>query len=71
MMCIKSEADYKDGTDLFAQTEHTDDSFVKRLQRKLTRIFRFAPPMFHGRGIFQYNIGYLPYRKPVNTIGKQ
>ncbi|RWS21341.1 hypothetical protein B4U80_06583, partial [Leptotrombidium deliense] len=24
--------------------------------------------MFHGRGIFQYNIGYLPYRKPINTI---
>ncbi|RWS24375.1 diacylglycerol acyltransferase-like protein [Leptotrombidium deliense] len=25
-------------------------------------------PFSHGRGIFQYNMGYLPFRKPVNTI---
>lgn len=30
----------------------------------------FSPPLFHGRGIFNYTFGLLPYRKPVFTVGK-
>ena len=28
----------------------------------------FTPVMFFGRGIFQYNYGLLPYRKPITVV---
>ncbi|CAG2118807.1 unnamed protein product [Medioppia subpectinata] len=34
----------------------------------MTESLGFSPPMFHGRGIFQYNIGILPFRKPITTV---
>ncbi|RWS17774.1 2-acylglycerol O-acyltransferase 2-like protein [Dinothrombium tinctorium] len=54
--------------ELFSQTHQDDKSTLKKIQRKLTRLIRVAPPIFHGRGVLQYNYGFLPYRKPINTI---
>jgi len=31
-------------------------------------MFRFTLPVFHGRGIFQYSMGMLPFRTPIHTI---
>lgn len=28
----------------------------------------FALPLIHARGIFNYDVGLLPYRKAVNTV---
>lgn len=25
-------------------------------------------PLFHGRGIFTYNMGFLPYRRPLTVV---
>ncbi|KAK6040537.1 diacylglycerol acyltransferase, partial [Cooperia oncophora] len=25
-------------------------------------------PFFYGRGLFQLNFGFLPYRRPINTV---
>ncbi|RWS20955.1 2-acylglycerol O-acyltransferase 1-like protein, partial [Leptotrombidium deliense] len=54
--------------DLYIQKERDDRAFVKKLQKKITSIIGFSPPFFHGRGVFQYSMGLLPFRKPVVTI---
>ena len=28
----------------------------------------FSPPVLFGRGIFQYNWGIVPYRKPLHVV---
>lgn len=38
------------------------------MQIAFKRIFSFSPPLFYGRGIFQYSIGLLPYRRPIVTV---
>lgn len=40
------------------------------MQKKVTKVIGFSPPFFHGRGIFQYTFGLMPYRKPIVTVGK-
>ena len=32
------------------------------------KVFGFAPVIFKGRGIFQYNFGIVPYRKPITVV---
>jgi hypothetical protein len=34
------------------------------------RYMGFSPPLFQGRGIFNYTFGLLPYRSPINTVCK-
>ncbi|KAG0011135.1 diacylglycerol O-acyltransferase 1 [Entomortierella chlamydospora] len=42
-----------------------------QVQQLLKRVCGFTLPMFNGRGIFNYGIGFLPRRKPVFiVIGK-
>jgi len=44
---------------------------VYALQRKFQSIFGFTLPLFHGRGLLNYNIGLMPYRRQiVAVIGK-
>ncbi|XP_077488785.1 2-acylglycerol O-acyltransferase 2-like isoform X2 [Amblyomma americanum] len=54
--------------ELFAQLDNADGSRLRRLQTWLTRKFGFSPPLFIGRGIFQYSWGLLPHRRPVVTV---
>uniref|UniRef100_A0A0L8H0K8 Uncharacterized protein n=1 Tax=Octopus bimaculoides TaxID=37653 RepID=A0A0L8H0K8_OCTBM len=39
------------------------------LQVKFTKYTGIAPVIFHGRGIFNYTFGIVPFRKPINTVG--
>jgi hypothetical protein len=43
-------------------------SRIRQFQDWATRLIGVAPVVFHGRGMFQYTMGLLPYRKPVNTV---
>lgn len=45
-------------------------STTRRIQRFLQRRFGVAPIIFLGRGIFNYDFGLLPYRKPITTVGE-
>ena len=42
---------------------------ARRFQDWFTDKFGFSPPMFYGRGLFQYSFGILPYREQVTTVG--
>ncbi|XP_064455292.1 2-acylglycerol O-acyltransferase 1-like [Ornithodoros turicata] len=54
--------------DLFVQAKNEEGTLLRRVQTKLTKVLGFAPPLFHGRGIFQYNCGCLPFRRRVVTV---
>lgn len=45
-------------------------SKIRKFQRAWQKIFGFAPILFAGRGIFNYDVGLIPYRVPINTVGK-
>lgn len=36
----------------------------------MQQIFQIAPVPFFGRGVFQYNYGMLPKRKPITVVGR-
>ncbi len=55
--------------DLFCQANNPDGSNLRRFQEFVKHIFGISPPLFHGRGIFNYTFGLVPFRKPVHTVG--
>uniref|UniRef100_A0A8D0U1F5 Acyltransferase n=1 Tax=Sus scrofa TaxID=9823 RepID=A0A8D0U1F5_PIG len=54
--------------ELFKQISNPEGSWLRTVQEKLQKIMGFALPLFHARGIFQYNFGLMPYRKPIHTV---
>lgn len=56
--------------DIFDQVENPEGSQLRNIQNKIKGLLGFSTPLFRGRGMFQYNIGVLPYRKPINVVSK-
>ncbi|NXF85233.1 MOG2B acyltransferase, partial [Eubucco bourcierii] len=54
--------------ELFQQVPNPPGSILRRLQQRLQRILGVALPLFHARGVFQYNFGLLPFRRPIHTV---
>lgn len=66
---------YKNGTslvpsisfgepDIYQQIQFAENSLMKKLQMVFKRITGVAPLIFHGQ------FGLLPYKKPLNVVGK-
>ncbi|VDN54705.1 unnamed protein product [Dracunculus medinensis] len=55
-------------TDLYQQAYNPPGSTIRNIQTRLKKLFGFSPPLFYGRGIFNCNFGFLPYRKAINTV---
>ncbi|KAJ3493606.1 hypothetical protein NLJ89_g10978 [Agrocybe chaxingu] len=57
--------------DIYQQMPNEKGTTVYALQRKFQSIFGFTLPLFHGRGLLNYNLGLMPYRRRiVAVIGK-
>ncbi|VDL79847.1 unnamed protein product [Nippostrongylus brasiliensis] len=54
--------------EIFDQAENPKGSTTRMIQTTLKKLLGFSPPIFYGRGVFNYNFGLLPYRKPINTV---
>lgn len=54
--------------DVYNQLVLKEGSFGRYLQRLFTKIFKISPPLFYGRGIFQYSFGFLPKRTQITTV---
>ncbi|KAF3906495.1 hypothetical protein ABW20_dc0106756 [Dactylellina cionopaga] len=54
--------------DLFDQLIPEKTSWVHKFQILVKKMFGFTIPLFHARGIFNYDVGLMPYRTPVNTV---
>ncbi|CAO2613705.1 2-acylglycerol O-acyltransferase 2 [Lemmus lemmus] len=53
---------------LFNQVENTSGTWLRCIQNRLQKIMGISLPLFHGRGVFQYSFGLMPYRQPINTV---
>jgi len=57
--------------DIYEQMPNEKGTTVYALQRKFQSIFGFTLPLFHGRGLLNYNLGLMPYRRQIiAVIGK-
>lgn len=54
--------------EIFDTVVNPPGSWLRALQEYYKKLMTFTIPLFHGRDIFTYNIGLLPYRKPLNTV---
>lgn len=46
----------------------SSNSFLRNIQIKAYKLLSFSMPMFYGRGIFTYNMGLMPFRRPLTTV---
>jgi len=57
--------------DIYAQLSNSRGTALYSLQKRFQAVFGFTLPIFHGRGIFNYSLGLLPYRHPIiSVVGK-
>ncbi|BGP52604.1 hypothetical protein JCM8202_004869 [Rhodotorula sphaerocarpa] len=54
--------------DIFQQMSNQRGSRLYRAQKKFQAVFGFTLPIFFGRGIFNYNMGLMPYRHPIVSV---
>ncbi|KAF1824549.1 diacylglycerol O-acyltransferase 2A [Dissoconium aciculare CBS 342.82] len=54
--------------DLYDQLDGKSHPFVHRLQLVVKKFMGFTVPLFHARGVFNYDVGIMPYRRPVNIV---
>lgn len=55
---------------LYDQVDNTQGSCLRWIQNRLQKIMGISLPLFHGRGVFQYSFGLIPFRRPIYTVGK-
>ena len=54
--------------DLYDQVSPERHPGIRRLQMWVLRTLKFTLPFLHGRGIFNYDVGLMPYRRPLNIV---
>ncbi|KAI9831296.1 MAG: diacylglycerol O-acyltransferase 1 [Phylliscum demangeonii] len=56
--------------DLYDQyvADSTTHPFLHRAQLLLKRCLGFTIPLFHARGVFNYDVGMMPYRRPLHVV---
>ncbi|KAG7102345.1 Diacylglycerol O-acyltransferase 2A like protein [Verticillium longisporum] len=54
--------------DLYDQLSPRTHPMVHRIQMFLLNVFKFTLPALHGRGILNYDVGVMPYRRPLNIV---
>lgn len=57
--------------DIYNQMPNEKGTTIYALQKKFQSMFGFTLPLFHGRGLLNYNLGLMPYRRRiVSVIGR-
>uniref|UniRef100_A0A914CZ44 diacylglycerol O-acyltransferase n=1 Tax=Acrobeloides nanus TaxID=290746 RepID=A0A914CZ44_9BILA len=54
----------------YGQVDNHPGTRLRKFQDSFKKFFGFSPPLFFGRGIFQYSFGLMPYRTPITTVSK-
>ena len=54
--------------DLYDQVDSGEHPFVHRTQMLVKKVMGFTIPLFHARGVFNYDVGLMPYRRAVNIV---
>ncbi|OQR71673.1 2-acylglycerol O-acyltransferase 2-A-like [Tropilaelaps mercedesae] len=54
--------------DIFYQLKNPPGSKIRTFQEAIKKFVGVSPALFHGRGVFQYTWGYVPFRSPITTV---
>lgn len=54
--------------DLYDQMNPKAHPWLHRVQMFVLRVWKFTLPFLHGRGIFNYDVGLMPYRRPLHIV---
>ncbi|KAI9693879.1 MAG: diacylglycerol O-acyltransferase 1 [Bathelium mastoideum] len=54
--------------ELYDQVQPDQHPMVHKLQLLVKKFMGFTVPLFHARGIFNYDVGIMPYRRPLNVV---
>ncbi|KAI0428099.1 diacylglycerol acyltransferase-domain-containing protein [Xylaria sp. FL1042] len=53
---------------LYDQLQPQEHPFMHKIQMFVLKVWKFTLPFLHGRGIFNYDVGLMPYRRPLNIV---
>ena len=54
--------------ELYEQVNAAEHPRVHRVQLLVKKLMGFTVPLFHARGVFNYDVGMMPYRKSLNVV---
>lgn len=54
--------------DIYDQISQEDHPLIHKIQLLFKKFMGFTVPLFHARGIFNYDVGFMPYRRPINIV---
>ena len=54
--------------ELYDQVQPEQHPLIHKMQLLVKKFMGFTVPLFHARGVFNYDIGVMPYRRPLNIV---
>lgn len=54
--------------DIYEQVRSDHHPIIHKLQMLMKHTMGFTIPLFHARGVFNYDVGLMPYRRPLNIV---
>ncbi|KAF2765170.1 diacylglycerol acyltransferase [Teratosphaeria nubilosa] len=54
--------------DIYDQFDANAHPWVHKGQLLVKKLMGFTVPLFHARGVFNYDVGMMPYRRPINIV---
>jgi 2-acylglycerol O-acyltransferase 2 len=54
--------------DLYDQFQADSHPTIHKFQLLVKKLLGFTIPLFHARGVFNYDVGLMPYRRPLNIV---
>ncbi|KAL3423853.1 diacylglycerol acyltransferase [Phlyctema vagabunda] len=54
--------------DLYDQFLPDSHPKIHKFQLLVKKLLGFTIPLFHARGVFNYDVGLMPYRRPLNIV---
>lgn len=54
--------------ELYEQVRSDQHPIIHKFQMLIKQTMGFTIPLFHARGVFNYDVGLMPYRRPLNIV---
>lgn len=54
--------------ELYEQVQPETHPGIYKVQMAMKKALGFTIPLFHARGVFNYDVGMMPYRRPLNVV---
>ena len=54
--------------ELYNQVQPDLHPMIHKAQLIMKKLLGFTIPLFHARGVFNYDVGMMPYRRPLNIV---